>query len=403
MLKALNYFFIAYIIIKPAISQLIHSFDGAGRICIALSLLIIITHINNYKFRKVLASSSVVVWGLWGIYTAFNWAFKRIDPSQTAWIYLGNQIYLVWITFVVVIYECHRNYQSVLKLILYSFIIYVIFGLLFQSDSQYENSDRQGAILGNMLPLNSLSMFAVAIFMYIKKWITFQKLSLVLGLALTAIFFVATRKALGGVFILLFFLLIAKYPLSKAKNLIYILCGFLILYTGITLIMDYTILGERIQDINESAEKYNTSGIDFLNLLGDRAYFYIRGWELFLEHPLTGIGIGNFVYLDWLELPFHTEYMAQLAENGIIGTLLYILFYITLFKQIFQAKKKGIINIELYPFLGWICTILFVSLTAWVYSFVHYYIVMGLVIGYIQKKSIENENITYYNGNWRRR
>ena len=93
MQKALNYFFIAYIIIKPAISQLIHSFDGAGRISIALSLLIIITHINNYRFKKVLTSSSVVVWGFWGIYTAFNWAFKRIDPNQTAWIYLGNQIY----------------------------------------------------------------------------------------------------------------------------------------------------------------------------------------------------------------------------------------------------------------------------------------------------------------------
>lgn len=402
MLKALNYFFLAYILIKPGFSFLIYGFDGAGRISIALSLIVLITHINNYEFRKVLFSSSSVIWWFWGIYTSINWFFKRIDPEQTAWIFLGNQIYLVWIALVVTIYEARKDGQSVFKWILGSFVIYVVIGLLFQSNSQYEDSNRQGAILGNTLPLNSLCMFAVACFMYVKQWLTTKRLIAVLLLCLAAILLVATRKALGGVFILLFFLLITKYPLHKAKNVFYIGLGFLLLYAGFSVIMDHTVLGERMQNIDEAGENFNTSGIPLLNLLGDRAYFYIRGWELFLEHPLTGIGIGNFVYIDDLELPFHTEYMVQLAENGIVGTILYLSFYISLFKQIFRAKRKHIIGSEYLICAGWMYTILFISLTAWVYSFIHYYIVIGLVIGYIQKMYLENENTSYYNGNRRR-
>ena len=159
--------------------------------------------------------------------------------------------------------------------------------------------------------------------------------------------------------------------------------------------MNYTVLGERMQTIDESAAIYNTSDVALLNLLGDRAYFYIRGIQIFEEHPLTGIGINNFMYIDASELPFHTEYMTQLAENGILGTVLYIFFYISVFNQIINAKKNKIIGAEYWVYIGWMIVILFISLTAWVYSFKHYYIVIGLVIGGIlNNKKIYDENRT---------
>lgn len=401
MLKLINYFFLAYILVKPGLGFLFYSIDGAGRISILLGILILLLNINNIEFRKVLKSTPVLIWGLWGIYTAVNWLFHRVETVQVPWIFIGNQIFLVWIAMVVVTYECRRNYQTTLKFILSCFVIYVIFGLLFQRDTIYQ-SGRGGAVLGNVLPLTSLSMVATAVFMYVKKWLTLKNLVIIIILSLAAILFVATRKALGGLLILLFFLLITKYPLNNVKNFLSLIFGLLVFYVGLSFMLDNTILGERMHGIDESANQFNTSNLRILNFLGDRAYFYIKGWEIFKEHPLTGIGINNFMYIDKLKLPFHTEYMAQLAENGIIGTILYVLFYCNIFKQIIRARKYHIIGNEYWPYLGWMFAVLFISLTAWVYSFVHYYIVFGLVIGGIQKSLIDYEKNSTYN-QWNRR
>lgn len=401
MLKLINYFFLAYILVKPGLGFLFYSIDGAGRISILLGILILLLNINNIEFRKVLKSTPVLIWGLWGIYTAVNWLFHRVETVQVPWIFIGNQIFLVWIAMVVVTYECRRNYQTTLKFILSCLVIYVLIGLLFQRDTIYQ-SGRGGAALGNVLPLTSLSMVATAIFMYVKKWLTLKNLVIIIILSLAAILFVATRKALGGLIIILFFLLITKYPLNNVKNFLSLIFGLLVFYVGLSFMLDNTILGERMHGIDESANQFNTSNLRILNFLGDRAYFYIKGWEIFKEHPLTGIGINNFMYIDKLKLPFHTEYMAQLAENGIIGTILYVLFYCNIFKQIIRARKYHIIGNEYWPYLGWMFAVLFISLTAWVYSFVHYYIVFGLVIGGIQKSLIDYEKNSTYN-QWNRR
>ena len=394
MLKFLNYFFLAYVLLKPVLNMLFYSIDGAGRIQIMLGMLVLFFNINNHEFQKVLKLPSVVIWGLWGIYSTINWLLHRVENNVIPWIFIGNDIFLVWVVLVVAIYESKKNYHSILKFVLYSFVCYVLFGLLFQSGAKYDDmAGRGGAILGNMLPLTSLSMVATASFMYIKKWLKIRSYIVIVILSICAILMVATRKAFGGLLIILVFLLLAKYPLKSIKNWVYLLVTGLVFSVGLSLIMDYTVLGERFHNIDETASVYNTSDIPLLNILGDRAYFYIRGVEVFKEHPLTGIGINNFMYTDSAELPFHTEYMTQLAENGILGTILYILFYFSIFKQIHDAKKNRIIGDGYWVYIGWMIAILFVSLTAWVYSFKHYYIVIGLIIGGIlNNRKIYDEN-----------
>lgn len=386
MLKFLNYFFIAYVLIKPALNMLFQTIDGAGRIQIMLGVMILLFNMGNREFHKILKLPSVAIWGLWGIYTSINWLLNRVESDVTPWIFIGNDIFLVWVALVVAIYESKINYYLTLKFVLYCFSCYVLLGLLFQSGAEYEMTGRGGAILGNMLPLTSISMVATASFMYVKKWLKLRTFILIVALSVCAILLVATRKALGGLVILILFILIAKYPLNNVKSWVYMLSLCLIFYIGLSVIMNYTVLGERMQSIDDAASEFNTSNIAILDILGDRAYFYIRGIEVFMEHPLTGIGINNFMYIDSSELPFHTEYMTQLAENGILGTVLYILFYFSIFKQIHNARRNKVIGAEYWVYLGWMFALLFISLTAWVYSFKHYYIVIGLVIGGIISK-----------------
>jgi O-antigen ligase len=56
---------------------------------------------------------------------------------------------------------------------------------------------------------------------------------------------------------------------------------------------------------------------------------YVAGLDLFAEHPLFGVGAGNFMFYAQSyglskSLRMHSLYIALLAETGIVGTVLYL-------------------------------------------------------------------------------
>lgn len=66
-----------------------------------------------------------------------------------------------------------------------------------------------------------------------------------------------------------------------------------------------------------------------LSALGVRFQQYVGGIDLFLQHPLFGIGGANFVYYSTeyglpQPFPIHNMYLALLAETGLPGFLLYL-------------------------------------------------------------------------------
>ena len=61
----------------------------------------------------------------------------------------------------------------------------------------------------------------------------------------------------------------------------------------------------------------------------------------------------------------HSEYIVQLCENGLVGFVLLMLFYIMLFVGLFRKGRRGE-NIIFYLFA--LYTVLFLNLTAWTYN-----------------------------------
>ena len=151
----------------------------------------------------------------------------------------------------------------------------------------------------------------------------------------------------------------------------------MVAYLSVTYILQNTMMGERFQSIEDDAEVYNTTNYGILSLLGDRAFFYIEGWELFLKSPICGIGINNFMQVAKYPMPIHSEYMVQLVENGIVGFVLYLFFVWSLFYTTNKLCDIGFRRLA----LGWIMSVLFISFTSWVYDMSHFYIIFGLIIG----------------------
>ena len=129
--------------------------------------------------------------------------------------------------------------------------------------------------------------------------------------------------------------------------------------------------------LEEDAATYNTTDYGILSLLGDRAFFYIEGWELFMQHPVCGIGINNFMTVADYPMPIHSEYMVQLVENGLIGSIIFLAFVIFLWRT-----SNHISDIRFRrTALGWVLCVLFISLTSWIYDMPQFFIVFGLIIG----------------------
>ncbi len=383
--KTINYFFIIYVIIYPALSRLFFNFDGAGRIYMLLAALSFLFNYSENSYRHVLKDKAIVCWTIWCIYVSIDWLVIGIPKDGLSpFVYLFNSIFLPLLVMIVATYECRRDAKEFVLVTLAAFIIYVIIGLLFQD--QTSGTVRGGQILGNDLPLTAVSMFAIASIAYVNKWCDTKVFTISLLLSVFAILFVATRKAFFGDVIILFFTAIAIFNIVNAKHVFILIFFLFMLYVIGNYIMDNTLLGTRIKLIENDANKFNTTDIWLLDLVGDRAVFYIRGWKLFLENIWFGIGVSNFPKVANYPFVIHSEYMVQLAETGIIGSTLYIMFNYNVLKRIRVAQVIAEEPKKYFVFYGYMACLLFISLTAWTYTFPRYFLIIGIILGYCHSK-----------------
>ena len=99
---------------------------------------------------------------------------------------------------------------------------------------------------------------------------------------------------------------------------------------------------------------------------------------------MNGIGLKNYFFKGYGSLVIHSEYMVQLAEGGVIGAALFLLFnqWIArwLFKLFLVRSNRALVALLAGAFIS----ILFIDLTAWTYQFSMYFVMLGVVIGYIR-------------------
>lgn len=384
MNKILNHFFLGYIILWPLFYNFILPIDGAGRIYMILSVLILLLNLLQERFRAVFRNPIVWIWFMWVVYSIINWISCGYPPPENLNPISFICIYLIlpWLSMYVAIYESQVRPRLLLKNLHVLFFIYVLLGFLFQVKTGAVG-ERGGNILGNSLPLVSLCLVFISCLCYSYRLIKVPSFISAIILSMLCIFMVATRKAFAGELIILFAFFYGNIKKINVQSVLGLLCLGLVLYFTVPYLLENSILGERFMNISDDAEAYNTTNSKFLSLLGDRAYFYITGWELFKEFPVCGIGINNYMNVTDYPMPIHSEYIVQLAENGLIGCFLFVLFIVALFKTVLSVN----VHKSRWIFLGWVFSILFISFTAWIYDCSQYFIIFGVIVGMINNRN----------------
>jgi O-antigen ligase len=93
-------------------------------------------------------------------------------------------------------------------------------------------------------------------------------------------------------------------------------------------------------------------GNEDVSLADNRVYLVRAGWTMFVEHPITGVGLGGFqhamltAYRGFLPAGYtdsvsHTSFVTILAEQGLIGVLPFTLFLVALAWEALAARRRG--------------------------------------------------------------
>lgn len=392
ILKALNLFYIGLVILWEPIQKGILSFDGAGRTIVFMTLIVLVFNLifDRAFLKKYVLISPIYIWVLWVVYSTFNLIIEGYNDELSFFMFVMHQLLTPLVVMILTTKETCRDKITVLKYLAIIFVIYAASSVTFLGADGELQDGRALGDLGNLGPLNSLYIVFFASMLFVHKKIGIAAFIILLLISFYVVIPSETRKAFTAAVIILTFFWLSQFRLTLWRMMAS-LVGIGIIWSGVNFALNSTDLGLRFQEGIDQSYKWNTTNVKALDFLGDRAVFYIDGWDIFKENPINGIGLKNYYNMGYGQYVLHSEYLVQLVEGGIIATILFILFNGWLVNKTFnlclnsETRETGML------LAGAHVATLFIGITAWTYQFSFYYCIFGVIIGYIK----------IHNGNWK--
>ena len=379
--EKLNVLYLGLIILWPVIKQVFLNIDGANRLETIFSVIVIIANRKNI----LKCPNAMYFWMAWIVYNLINTYYKGF--------YIEGYPYSVWAPYrlFVPLVVMLIAYQTALygrtdlyKKLFYFFFIYVLLGAVgLTSSAAHDVGTRVSNAMGNIY-FNTLILSATyAAICFYKKNVSTSLCYCLFCFSFVIIVLSGERKGLLGLLIILFGFLYAKHAGKGLKSIFAMIVLFIVGYIGISYLMQFTTAGARMSDAMAYTD-YSDNW--FLKMMGDRAVMYVEGWDSFLHNIWTGVGImnGSRVIIG-LKIMFHTEYMVQLAECGLIGFILFMFFYISMIKKsigmTFLPYEKQTSCIILFTLMA----IISINFVAWTFDNTFYFMFFGILFAHSDK------------------
>lgn len=364
--------------------------DGAGYTIVMLSLFVIIINLDEFRRQKTaFAIPAFRCWVILMCYSMLNSYLKGFHAYFGILNFLNSNYFYPFILLVITMMELHKNKQRCLKALWISLTVYLVIGLPFLG-IDYGGRAMVGGI-GNLYPLHAVAYLFVTAILFvggrIKTW-AFVAITLFVSFIILAS---GTRKAFGAEVIIILGVILNH---SKRRNLWFyvrlVLLGVVMLL-AVRFSMQHSLMGLRLEDGTEKTRNVQLFSNQRINdivvtLLDDRSIQYEKGLELFHEHVFTGIGVTNFMDKANSQYRLHSEYMVQLCENGLIGFILLMVFYVRIIIALVKARQRTksiVVNIMFYG----LAAVMFIDFTCWTYNQNFVMIIYAILLIYANPKS----------------
>ena len=361
--------------------QYFGGFDGQGRIKILISILAII--VNGQRLFSVPKVMHIRL--LWVIFCIINAYFKGFYFEATSfpnWAHhrLFYPYIIMLLGYQVITYDVKKSIWFLFGV----YFIYTAVGALNLTFMQsYDIGDRLGNDLGNAYFNTIVLLMTYSALMFTNKRLSLFTL-LLISLSLAFLLVISgERKGLIAVFIIIIGSYLGLSGRGSAHSVVRYLIIFGIAYFAVEYVVQSTTFGVRMENSIENSE---FQGNWFLTLMGDRGIQYYEGWQFFLKNPMSGIGIRNFAEMNsfWFGGAgvLHSEYMVQLAECGIIGTVMFIIFYYGLLNRVFNIEWARENHAEATIFKATMVAIMAINLVSWSYDNENIFLMYGVIYAY---------------------
>lgn len=156
-----------------------------------------------------------------------------------------------------------------------------------------------------------------------------------------------------------------------------ILIGIMLLvfYYGVTAIMEHTVLGRRFHNTMRDP-RFDSS----------RYSLYKKGWNIFLNNPVAGVGLGGFMVASGTGTFSHSDYIEVLSTSGLVGFFVYFSIYPVLWYRLRKVERqyprvKGQKRIiDLYKAI--VLTLLFLGMGTPNFMSPFHWIIIGAIAGH---------------------
>ncbi len=276
-----------------------------------------------------------VIWCFSGFFVARD--------MQWFWDYITLIVQIAFLMFIVIIFIL--KYRAVE----YVFGALISVAIILLSNTIITGEIYSGYGAGSMDQLEGLVKNAnvfgyymflglVGVMFFLKRVPKFGKWKVILiafaGSFMIAILFSGSRKSfLIAIFFILCWVFFCQRKLirSRLKFLIYSIAIMACVYSLFTFAMENTFLGDRLKRV-DTIEKVTDL---------DRFGMYIEGLDMFAFHPITGVGLGNFITHSSTEQYSHSDYIEVLSTTGLVGFILYFSIFLVFWMHLSKIQGRN--------------------------------------------------------------
>lgn len=384
------YIFVFYAIIRFPLHQLTGLQDSAGRVYSSLLFVNLMIIIYDYFLRKQFFKMPMGIWLVWIGYASINTLIQGMNFDMKIW-----QFFTWFFAPLVLMYFISLEPKQMLKVITISAYFSMLIIFFYEEKEYYEG---EGFRLGMQMNANELGINAALTVMLLFILRNTKKIKTIyfLLLAFLPVYIVISTGSRSAL-IALFMVVGLSFLVYRSKNIIktisVIFFGIILSIISISLLEEYSLGYKRLQITRAEGETIVKTGT-LLDNLGSRGIYYVLGWEIFVDHPVFGVGLGNYKYHNrYSNQPNHVEIMIQLSELGIIGFLLFAIFNIWIFGSLFRIWKRvkeiRLLRIETETYMAALLTIFGLFFTTYTHWHLIVFATYGLIIGHIYRLNNE--------------
>ena len=287
--------------------------------------------------KFTLPLSICLLWMLYNIANVcirFNSVVGYASKPYFIWLFAAKLVFLLLLLIML-----QRHERFMLGILSCSLLVITVLFLCFSEKKIFSSEGHTRLFAHEIINPNSAAFTCVIILILSFYWLFSSSPQRFFGvacgiLAVVTIFLTVSRTAAITAIIVVPLALFSFLRDKKAYFMVKLFTSIAAILTLSALlssssIMEKSALSYRFNYRTFELEQFQLEDNLLTRVFGERSIYFYEGVELFENNPLWGVGYNNYILYSKYGTRCHVEYITQLAEGGIFGAALYLLFLLS--------------------------------------------------------------------------